>query len=262
MLRKATPIGGVFSDHALGRHFSWPNIASKMIGVERTPSFDNDLFDFICHYRRSSADAARCDAPRSNSNRKMAMVPTGNWGHPRLIRPPARPLGPIARKALRHLRHLTLRGPQARIDLADRDVHLTSEPGWRGRVWRLCRMRADRRFRSSTGHCAGGRRGSGWTNRGGASLLVELLSVQLFLKATLMCGILVSGTEAAAQPRISNWAGGHEIDRSSWAGWLGRVKRSRAQDIFGHRRSPSSTSTPARSAMVRGRMSSSITARS
>lgn len=179
-----------FLIHALGRHFSWPNIGSKMIGVEqRTPSFDNDLFDFYLSLppeQRVTAAALR--RAQIELNRKMALVPTGNWGIPAAYSPASKTAWLVARKALRHLTGIsTLRGPQAQDRTwPDRDVHLTSEAGWRGRVitalqdeelestlsfldWPMLREKAKE-----------------WLDKpsGGASFLVELLSVQLFLKAT------------------------------------------------------------------------------
>jgi asparagine synthase (glutamine-hydrolysing) len=179
-----------FLIHALGRHFSWPNIGSKMVGVEqRTPSFDNDLFDFYLSLppeQRVTAAALR--RAQIALNRKMAMVPTGNWGIPAAYSPASKTAWLVARKALRHLTGISsLRGPQAQDRTwPDRDVHLTSEPGWRGRVAEALQ---DEELETSLPFLdwpALRGKAQDWmtTPSGGASLLVELLSVQLFLKAT------------------------------------------------------------------------------
>lgn len=179
-----------FLIHALGRHFSWPNIGSKMIGVEqRTPSFDNDLFDFYLSLppeQRVTAAALR--RAQIELNRKMAMVPTGNWGIPAAYSPSSKTAWLVARKALRHLTGIsTLRGPQAQDRTwPDRDVHLTGEPGWRGRVTAALQ---DEELESALAFLdwpSLREKAVQWLDKpsGGASLLVELLSVQLFLKAT------------------------------------------------------------------------------
>lgn len=180
-----------FLIHSLGRHFSWPNVGSKMVGVEqRTPSFDIDLFDFYLSLppeQRVTAAALR-NAQRQ-LNRELAMVPTGNWGIPAAYSPVAKTAWLISRKILRHMTgNHSLRAPHAEDRTwADRDVHLCSEPAWNGRVaealadeeleaalpfldWPLIRERAPH-----------------WMTKpsGGAAFLVELLTLRLFLKDAL-----------------------------------------------------------------------------
>ena len=179
-----------FLIHALGRHFSWPNIGSKMIGVEqRTPSFDNDLFDFYLSLPpRQRVTAAALRRAQIALNRKMAMVPTGNWGIPAAYSPLSKTAWLIARKGLRHLTGIsTLRGPQAADRTwPDRDVHLTSESGWRGRVAEAIRDQELEAALPFLDWHALREQAQHWMTEpsGGASLLVELLSLQLFLKVT------------------------------------------------------------------------------
>jgi hypothetical protein len=121
-------------------------------------------------------------------NRKMAMVPTGNWGIPAAYSPASKTAWLVARKALRHLTGIsTLRGPQAQDRTwPDRDVHLTGEPGWRGRVVEALQDEELEAALPFLDWPALREKAQGWMTKpsGGASLLVELLSLQLSLKAT------------------------------------------------------------------------------
>jgi asparagine synthetase B (glutamine-hydrolysing) len=78
-----------FQIHALARHFSWPNIGSKMVGVEqRIPSFDVDLFDFylsLTPSQRVTGSVLR--HAQLLLNRALALVPTVIGASRRPIRP-------------------------------------------------------------------------------------------------------------------------------------------------------------------------------
>jgi hypothetical protein len=179
-----------FQIHALARHFSWPNIGSKMVGVEqRIPSFDVDLFDFYLSLppeRRVTGAVLR--QAQLLLNHALALVPTGNWGIPAAYSPAAKTGWLVGRKALRHLTgDQSFRAPQAKDRTwPDREEHLQEQLGWRKRItdaladpqleaalpffdWPLLRERAQQWLDKSSG---------------GASLLVELLSLRLFLKRT------------------------------------------------------------------------------
>jgi hypothetical protein len=156
---------------------------------QRTPSFDIDIFDFYLSLpaeQRVTAGALR--RAQLSLNRPLAVVPTGNWGMPAAYSPAAKTGWLIARKLLRHLTgNQKLSAPSAKDRTwGDRDSHLCNEPNWRGRVaealqdpnleealpfldWPQVREQA-----------------VGWMSQpsGGASFLVELLSLQLFLKDT------------------------------------------------------------------------------
>jgi hypothetical protein len=71
-----------FIIHSIGRHYSWPNIGSQNIGTEiRSPSFDNDLFDFYLTLRpehRLSAKIFR--KALIEINKKCSMIESGNFG--------------------------------------------------------------------------------------------------------------------------------------------------------------------------------------
>lgn len=179
-----------FLIHALGRHFAWPNIGSMMVGTEqRTPSFDNDLFDvYLSLPPQARVTASALRSAQWQLNPDLASVPTGNWGMPASYSPLAKTAWLVARKALRHLTgNSRFRAPHAEDRTwPDRDKHLCEEAGWQGRVaaaiadpelesalpfldWPMLRTKAQE-----------------WMSRpsGGASLLVELLSLQMFLKST------------------------------------------------------------------------------
>ncbi len=179
-----------FLIHALARHFAWPNIGSMMVGTEqRTPSFDNDLFDvYLSMPPEMRVTAAALRSAQWQLNPKLASVPTGNWGMPASYSPLAKTAWLVGRKMLRHLTgNQRFRAPHAEDRTwPDRDTHLADEKGWQSRVaaaisdpelesalpfleWPLLRAKAQE-----------------WMSRpsGGASLLVELLSLQLFLKNT------------------------------------------------------------------------------
>ena len=150
-------------------------------------SFDIDLFDFYLSLpAEQRVTAAALRNAQLRLNRELALVPTGNWGIPAAYSPAAKTAWLVGRKLLRHLTGIhSLRAPQAEDRTwGDRDTHLCSEPEWRGRVadaladeeleamlpfldWPLIRERA-----------------SGWMAKpsGGASFLVELLTLRLFLR--------------------------------------------------------------------------------
>lgn len=124
--------------HALGRHYSHPNIASKMTcGEQRTVSFDNDLFDFYCalpHEHRLSAQTMRYAmkhlAPR------LARIPTGNWGIAAGSSPIYKTAHLIGRKLLRHLTGIqSLRAPNADDRTwPDRDRYLVGHADYQALV--------------------------------------------------------------------------------------------------------------------------------
>jgi asparagine synthetase B (glutamine-hydrolysing) len=90
--------------HALARHYSYPNISSKLTCAEqRTVSFDNDLFDFYCGLparHRLSGQMLRHALKRLNP--KLARIPTGNWGIAAGASPAYKTAFLVGRKLLRH----------------------------------------------------------------------------------------------------------------------------------------------------------------
>jgi hypothetical protein len=119
-------------------------------------------------------------------NRALALVPTGNWGIPAAYSPAAKTAWLVGRKALRHVTgNQSYRAPHAKDRTwPDRGQHLRDEAGWRKRVsdaiadehleatlpfldWPLLRQKAQLWMTNPSGE---------------ASLLVELLSLQMFLK--------------------------------------------------------------------------------
>ena len=61
--------------NGLSRHYSWPNIGSKMsLAQVRTPCFDNDIFDFYLSLRQTSEFAKVLRAAQPSSDRKTALI--------------------------------------------------------------------------------------------------------------------------------------------------------------------------------------------
>lgn len=91
--------------HALGRHYSHPNIDSKLTCAEqRTPCFDNDLFNFYLSLpaeHRVHGEVMRYAL--NTMNPALGRIPTGNWGIPAGASPAVKTAWLIARKLLRHL---------------------------------------------------------------------------------------------------------------------------------------------------------------
>lgn len=89
--------------NGLSRHYSWPNIASKMtLAPVRTPIFDNDIFDFylsLPNKLRVTAGALR--AAQNQLNKDTALIATANFGLPSSESPFKKTLRLISRKILR-----------------------------------------------------------------------------------------------------------------------------------------------------------------
>ena len=118
--------------HALGRHYSHPNIDSKLTCAEqRTPCFDNDLFDFYLSLppeQRVEGEMMRYAL--NTMNPLLGRIPTGNWGMPAGASPAVKTAWLIGRKMLRHLTgNARLRAPCAEDRTwPDRDVYMRSQP--------------------------------------------------------------------------------------------------------------------------------------
>lgn len=116
--------------HALGRHYSYPNILSKMTLAEtRTITFDNDLFDFYLSLPlKYRLHAGVMRYALNHLRPKLGLIPTGNYG----IRAGASPLYKtsflIGRKLLRHITGKShLHAPDAKDRTwPDRDEYLRS----------------------------------------------------------------------------------------------------------------------------------------
>jgi len=91
--------------HALGRHYSHPNIVSTMTaGEQRTVAFDPDLFAFYCSLEdrhRLHAGAMRHAMWRRSPG--LARIPTGNYGMPAGAGPAYKTWFLAKRKIARHL---------------------------------------------------------------------------------------------------------------------------------------------------------------
>lgn len=118
--------------HALARHYSQPNIASKLTCAEqRTPSFDNDLFDFYCALParlRLTGQMLRRALWRLNP--ALARIPTGNWGIAAGASPAYKTAFLMGRKMLRHATGIeTFRAPTlADRTWPDRALYLREHP--------------------------------------------------------------------------------------------------------------------------------------
>ena len=179
-----------FIIHALARHYSHPNIVSKMHCAEqRTPAFDNELFDFYLSMppgQRITAGVLR--GALRQLNPAMASLRMGNHGMPAAASPAYKTFYLIGRRLMRHLTgNKMLRAPGAEDRTwPDRDRYLCEQQEYRTMVktalesehlvealpffdWTMLRQKAE-----------------GWMTRpsGGAGLLMSLLTIHRFLLLT------------------------------------------------------------------------------
>ena len=118
--------------HALGRHYSYPNIASKLTCAEqRTPCFDNDLFDFYLSLHPKQRVGGEMMRYALNSmDHRFGKIPTGNWGMPAGASPAFKTAWLIGRKILRHVTgNSNLRAPSpSDRTWPDRETYLRNHP--------------------------------------------------------------------------------------------------------------------------------------
>ena len=177
-------------NHALARHYSYPNIATKATCAEqRTVSFDNDLFDLYCSLpAEQRVTAAVMRFAMKGLHRGLARIPSGNWGIAAGASPFYKTASLVGRKALRHLTgNETLHTPHAEDRTwPDRDQYLASHPGYQALVREALGsdLLADALpFFDWTKLRAAGNR---WMERpsGGAKFLVSLMTLHRFLSQT------------------------------------------------------------------------------
>ena len=174
--------------HALGRHYSAPNIFSKATcGEQRTVTFDNDLFDF---YLSLPPELRLQGQLLRHAMRRLApavgRIPTGNWGIRADASPAYKTAWLVARKLLRHAtgnRKLRAPVPEDRT-WPDRDTYLTTHPNWQAKIRAAV---ADERLAAAMPFLDWAqirRRTPDWMSRpsGGAAVLVSLLGLQRFLE--------------------------------------------------------------------------------
>jgi len=124
--------------NGLSRHYSWPNIGSKMtLAQVRTPAFDNDIFDFYLSLpaeMRVTAKALR--TAQLLMNRKAALISTANFGFPAAETPLMKTVRLILRKVIRDVTGDKSRAGPALVDRTwpDRDLHLCAQPGYQALV--------------------------------------------------------------------------------------------------------------------------------
>lgn len=89
----------------LGRHYSYPNVLSKLsLREQRIISFDNDLFDFYLSLDPKIRLNAYCMQYLMNSiDKNVGKIETGNWGLPANDGPLKKTLKLILRKIIRHI---------------------------------------------------------------------------------------------------------------------------------------------------------------
>lgn len=121
--------------HALARHYSHPNIMSKAtLAEQRTPSFDNDLFNFylgLPNELRVSAQMLR--GVLNTFVPELGRIPTGNLGLPAGASPAEKTALLIGRKLLRHATGIQRFSPPVADDRTwpDRDRYIRSESAYR-----------------------------------------------------------------------------------------------------------------------------------
>ncbi|MHA1113907.1 MAG: asparagine synthase-related protein [Alphaproteobacteria bacterium] len=197
LVEEARDLGGDDADaweyltvHGLSRHYTFPNIASKMtVGELRTPSFDNDLFELYWSLppsQRFTAKVLRRALTRLSP--ALARLPSANTGI-RLAASPARQTAALlGRAALFYAtRDRRFRPPDAaERTWPDRDTQLRAQAVLRDRLDEaidsdrlaealpdldLARVKADIRI---------------WRARssGGGALMTSLITLDQFLKSS------------------------------------------------------------------------------
>ena len=86
--------------NGLSRHYSWPNIASKMtLAHVRTPVFDNDIYDFYLSLPSKLRVTGRAlRNAQKILNKQTAAIPTANFGLPCAESPLRKTIRLIVRK--------------------------------------------------------------------------------------------------------------------------------------------------------------------
>jgi hypothetical protein len=173
--------------HALGRHYSHPNVMSKAtLAEQRTPSFDNDLFDFyVTLPNRYRVSAQMLRNVLNQKVPRLGRIPTGNLGLPAGASPAEKTLWLIGRKLLRHATGIQNFSPPTADDRTwpDRDRYIRTQSAYRKMIldavnsdllasvlpmfdWRRTREQTDRWLSQ---------------NSGGGKFLVSLLTLHGFL---------------------------------------------------------------------------------
>lgn len=103
--QKNSDVWEYFIIHSIGRHYSWPNLGSQNLGIElRTPTFDNDLFNFYMKLNPNHRLSARIFRKALiKMNKECSMIESGNYGIALAGSPLYKTSHLIYRKILRHL---------------------------------------------------------------------------------------------------------------------------------------------------------------
>lgn len=173
---------------SLGRHYSWPNIGSKMSIIEqRTLCFDNDIFDFFLSLNlEDKINGKVIRKAQILMNSELSSIPTGNYGFSASDNPFIKTTKLILRKILRHITfNKKFRGPIAEDRTwPDRDRYLVNNEKFQSLIleslnskfirdklnfldWKLIDIDSQRWIKKPSG---------------GATFLISLLSLHLFFK--------------------------------------------------------------------------------
>lgn len=123
-----------FIFHTFSRHYTFTNVISKRAwGEVRTPSFDNNLYNFFLtlpNERRLHADMLR-GAMRKHSAR-IDRIPTGNYGIPAGWSPYAKTALLIGRKVMRDFTKMKRFYPPSSLDRTwpERDDYMRAHPDY------------------------------------------------------------------------------------------------------------------------------------
>ena len=174
--------------NGLSRHYSWPNIASKMtLAHVRTPVFDNDIYDFYLSLPSKLRVTGRAlRNAQKILNNETAAIPTANFGLPCAESPLRKTVRLIIRKILRDISKLKKFSAPMLSDRTwpDRDIYLNKNTSFQALVneainssmlaqtlpeleWSKIRLESKNWIKNPSG---------------GAGFLISLTSVYLFLK--------------------------------------------------------------------------------
>ena len=173
----------------LSRHYSWPNIGSKMTLAEvRTPSFDNDILNFYLSLPAEMRITGRAlRSAQLELNRDVALISTANFGLPAAESPFMKTTRLIYRKIMRDLTGDKSRAAPALSDRTwpDRDLHLCAQSGYQALVRDAVNSPELENYLPQFDWHKIRRHSEYWMRQpqGAAGFLISLVSLDLFFKS-------------------------------------------------------------------------------
>ena len=173
---------------SLGRHYSWPNIGSKMSLIEqRIICFDNDILDFFLSLNlEDKIDGKIIRKSQILMDKKLSSIPTGNYGFSASDNPFTKTIKLVFRKILRHItfnKKFTTPAAEDRT-WPDRDRYLVCNRNFKSLITESLNSKFIRNKLNFLDWKMVDKDSKGWLEKpsGGATFLISLLSLHLFFK--------------------------------------------------------------------------------